>query len=160
MRTALMILWACFVFAALGSLVWQKEQTFAHGRTVLLKLAPRDPRSLMQGDYMALRYDLVREVKLEKLPGKGRLILKLDGHNVATFVRVDDGTPLAADETRIAYRNRNGLLIGAESFFFQEGDAQIYGGARFGELKVDAAGNTILLGLRGEKLEPLGKAWR
>ncbi|MFX7329222.1 GDYXXLXY domain-containing protein, partial [Acinetobacter baumannii] len=34
----------------------QKEMLLKEGQLVLLPLAPVDPRSLMQGDYMALRY--------------------------------------------------------------------------------------------------------
>ena len=34
------------------------ESQLANGRVVLLKLAPVDPRSLIQGDYMALNYQL------------------------------------------------------------------------------------------------------
>ena len=34
--------------------VYQKEQTLKEGQLVLLQLAPVDPRSLMQGDYMGL----------------------------------------------------------------------------------------------------------
>ena len=43
----------------LGYLNWsiyQKEQTLRDGQLVLFELAPVDPRSLMQGDYMSLRY--------------------------------------------------------------------------------------------------------
>lgn len=36
--------------------VYQKEQTLKDGQLVLLQLAPVDPRSLMQGDYMRLNY--------------------------------------------------------------------------------------------------------
>jgi uncharacterized membrane-anchored protein/uncharacterized membrane protein len=36
---------------------WQRERVLASGRVVLLALAPVDPRSLMQGDYMALNYE-------------------------------------------------------------------------------------------------------
>ena len=41
----------------LGYLNWsiyQKEQTLRDGQLVLFELAPVDPRSLMQGDYMYL----------------------------------------------------------------------------------------------------------
>ena len=43
----------------LGYLNWsiyQKEQTLRDGQLVLFELAPVDPRSLMHGDYMSLRY--------------------------------------------------------------------------------------------------------
>ena len=38
--------------------VFQKEQTLKDGQLVLLPLAPVDPRSLMQGDYMSLNYEV------------------------------------------------------------------------------------------------------
>ncbi|TXD96780.1 GDYXXLXY domain-containing protein [Psychrobacter frigidicola] len=38
------------------------EQHLATGNTVLLELAPVDPRGFMQGDYMALSYALEREI--------------------------------------------------------------------------------------------------
>lgn len=38
------------------------ESQLANGRVVLLKLAPVDPRSLMQGDYMALNYQLEDDI--------------------------------------------------------------------------------------------------
>ena len=36
--------------------IWQKEQLIAHGQPVFVELAPVDPRSLMQGDYMRLEF--------------------------------------------------------------------------------------------------------
>ena len=45
--------------------VYQKEQTLKDGQLVLLQLAPVDPRSLMQGDYMRLnRVRGLRELRL------------------------------------------------------------------------------------------------
>lgn len=38
--------------------VWSKERVLRDGQAVVLELAPVDPRSLMQGDYMVLRYRL------------------------------------------------------------------------------------------------------
>ena len=49
-----------FVIGALNWLVVQKERVLSSGRTVLLELAPRDPRSIMQGDYMVLAYAAAR----------------------------------------------------------------------------------------------------
>src|SRR5690606_14717090 len=38
--------------------VIQKERTIKEGELVLLELAPIDPRSLIQGDYMQLNYTI------------------------------------------------------------------------------------------------------
>ena len=39
-----------------------KERVLANGEIMLLDLAPRDPRSLLQGDYMVLRYSLAQTI--------------------------------------------------------------------------------------------------
>ncbi len=136
--------------------IYQKEQTLKNGQTVLLELVPVDPRSLMQGDYMELRYALASHVKRDDLGNKGKVIVNIDQELQGIFVRLDDNTPLAAHEQRLIYRNRRGLRLGAESFFFQEGTSEIYDKAKYGELKVDKTGNSILVGLRdenGDRLE-------
>lgn len=153
------ILWgaALLILAAVNVMILQKERTLANGRTMLLRLAPRDPRSLMQGDYMVLRYALARAVPREELPGKGCIVVSLDEHDVAQFVRIYQGGALVSNEHLLFYRNRRGLRLGAESFFFQEGDADLYANARYGELKVDDSGASVLVGLRGENFASLGR---
>ena len=42
--------------------VIQKETLIGEGTEVLLRLAPVDPRSLMQGDYMALNYQVFDKI--------------------------------------------------------------------------------------------------
>lgn len=41
----------------------QRERILSDGRVLLLELAPVDPRSLMQGDYMALRFAAVDDIR-------------------------------------------------------------------------------------------------
>ena len=43
--------------------IFQRERILADGRIVLLELEPVDPRSLMQGDYMALRFAVVDDIR-------------------------------------------------------------------------------------------------
>ncbi|GIU50541.1 GDYXXLXY domain-containing protein [Shewanella sp. KT0246] len=43
--------------------IYQKEQHIHHGELIYLELAPVDPRSLMQGDYMALRFQISNDVR-------------------------------------------------------------------------------------------------
>jgi uncharacterized membrane-anchored protein len=162
MSRFVLIVWAAVLLFILSWLVWQKEQTAAHGRAVLLELGPRDPRSLMQGDYMVLTYGLPQAFQQrltdDKLRQHGHVVLRLDAKNIGTIQRLDDGTPIAADEIRLRFRNRHGnLRLGAESFFFQEGDAAKYDRARYGELRVDAQGNSVLVGLRDADQVQLGK---
>jgi len=150
---------ALLVLAAANFLILRKENTIANGRTMLLHLAPRDPRSLMQGDYMVLGYSIARDVRIPKdqLGRKGRIVVSLDESDVASFVRFHKGESLQDGEHLLFYRNRRGLWLGAESFFFQEGDARLYSRARYTELKVDNSGASVLVGLRGEDFGPLGR---
>jgi len=144
-----------------AGLVAQKEYVVARGRPVLLELAPRDPRSLMQGDYMVLDYAVSREQWKDAgpRPSDGHLVLRLDEQGVGRFVRFDTpDTPLAPGEFKLRYRVRQRRVrLGAESFFFQEGHAGRYERARYGELRVADSGASVLVGLRDEQRQPLGR---
>jgi uncharacterized membrane-anchored protein len=160
MRNLAIIVGGVLILAAANFGIYQKEQLLAHGRSVLLELAPVDPRSLMQGDYMALRFrvatDAFRGGNPESLKD-GRVVLAVDDRGVGTFKRFDDGTPLGPGELAMRYRVRNQEpKFATNAFFFQEGHAEYYAGARFGEFRVSSAGDAILTALRGGKLETLG----
>lgn len=159
MKSTLFALATLFVIGALNWLVVQKEHVLSSGRTVLLELAPRDPRSIMQGDYMVLAYAASRAASSALKPEEtdGYLVLGIDEHGVGTFRRIHAGAPLANDEVLIRFRKRNAwdVRIGAESFFFQEGQAETFEGARFGEMKLDRSGEPVLVGLRDSQLQPM-----
>lgn len=143
------------VLGVVGWLVGAKERTMSAGRVVLLELAPVDPRSLIQGDYMRLAYRVAREVTVDDWAPDGFVVLRVVDE-VGTFARVDDGGALAADEVRMRYRVRQGdLRLGAESFFFEEGSARVFEDARYGELRVAASGEAVLVGLRNGEKKPL-----
>lgn len=155
------ILFGLGLLLALGgpfTAVIQKELLLRSGRTVLLELAPRDPRSLMQGDYMDLNYALARTLPFQESPtASGHLVLQSDARGVATFVRLHAGEALGPAEFLLRYRRRGfGTRIGAESFFFQEGQAQQFQAARYGELRVGRDGTALLAGLRDKDFNPLG----
>jgi uncharacterized membrane-anchored protein len=147
------------IFGSVWMQIHKKEMTMASGRVMLLELAPLDPRSLMQGDYMELRYKEAQAIHQESKGGRdGHLVMSVDESGVASFQRVHAaGRPLAPGEHLLRFRRRGkGIRLGAESFFFQEGHAKYYNGAKYGELRVDDAGNSVLVGLRGQDLERLG----
>ncbi|UYO75286.1 GDYXXLXY domain-containing protein [Halomonas qinghailakensis] len=53
------------VLAVVNWAIWQKEHHLAEGEIVYLELAPVDPRSLMQGDYMALSFALANRIRVQ-----------------------------------------------------------------------------------------------
>src|SRR2546427_1227855 len=66
------------------------------------------------------------------------------------------GTPLAPNEVLLRYRVRGGQVkFATNAFFFQEGTAKRYEGARYGEFRVAPDGELLLTGLRGKELQPL-----
>ena len=165
MRQSLILVGLALVMAGLSWAVAQKESLLANGERVYLELAPVDPRSLMQGDYMQLRYRLAGSVRdalvNKKQAGEvemaGRLVLRLDTRGVASFTRIDHGRrPLDDGEVLLRYKQRKSFQIGAGSFFFQEGTADIFDDAKYGELRVDAEGGAVLIGLRDAQLQVLG----
>ena len=143
------------VLGVLNWMIFDKEMLLDSAQSIYLELAPRDPRSLMQGDYMVLGYAVTREAdsRVNVQDTSGCLVLQLDARRVAQFARVDDGGPLAANEVRIQYTRNYRVEIGAESFFFQEGTGELYASAKFGELKVDDDGTSVLTGLLDENLK-------
>lgn len=141
--------------------IYQKEALIASGEPIFLELAPVDPRSLIQGDYMALQYAIARDLaEREDLPAQGQLVLSLDEQNIATFARLDEGQrPLAPNERLINYyKPYYDLRLAPTSFFFEEGQGEVYQEARYAELRLDSSGEAILVDLRGPDLEPLGPA--
>ena len=156
-RKALILAGLVLALALPGYAVMQKERLLASGDTVLLELAPVDPRSLIQGDYMRLNYAITRAIEEQASWSRdGAIVVTLDPVGVATFVRRADASPLQPGERRLRYRKRDGRVrVGTDAFFFQEGDARRYERARYGELKVDADGGSVLVGMRDSLAAPI-----
>ena len=150
------------LLAAVNFTIWQRETLLRDGQVLLLELAPIDPRSLMQGDYMALRFAISRKLGPADVGDssvtEGYVVVKRDARNVGTFERIyRDGEALAANESRVHYRIRKrDVRIVTNAYFFQEGTANEYSKARFGELRVAANGDALLTGMRDKDLKLLG----
>lgn len=159
MKTRIAIGGLVVVLLVFNGLIIGKESLRRSGRTVFLALAPVDPRSLMQGDYMRLDYAVTRDLGSigDRALAAGALIVQLDARGVASFTRIDDGTEPGPSECRLKVRRGrwDRPAVAPDSFMFQEGQGEIFARARFAELRVDGAGNVVLAGLRDEHLKPL-----
>ena len=171
----LYILVVLVLFLGGYALAAQRMETVrAEGKTILLALAPVDPRAPLMGDYMALRYVVNNDIRKalhakrntqenagngkadasreQKNNAEGFAVLRITNDPVpqaATFVRLHDGSPLQADEFLLAYRLRGyEVTSAAPAFYFQEGTGQQYAGAKFGVFKLAPDGKTLLVGLR------------
>ena len=170
---ASVLLGTVLVLGVANTVIAQKERILSDGQTVLLELAPVDPRSLMQGDYMALDFalsqqmayvarrlpvDLVAQIQSQTWVVVG---VQLDENNVAQFkgiyikqdgqerLWVEEG-PIAepADVLRIRMRrHRNNWSPGTNAWFFAEGSAERFEAARYGEFAVTEDGQSLLRGM-------------
>ena len=159
-RTLIAVAAGLLVLVTLNVFILQKERLRKTGTTMFLELAVHDPRSLLQGDYMALRYAVPEALAADTtLAPEGRFVVRLDARGVAAIRRVHrPGERLGEDEHLLRYRRRGSeILLGPKAFYFQEGRGPEYAAARYGAFRVDADGDALLVGLRDADLNPLGE---
>lgn len=140
-----------------GTQIKALETIKGNGQTVLLALRPADPRALMMGDFMALRYAEERNRDLPKdkeLLAEGQFILTLDENKVGSFSHIATDVKLETGEIKLNYiRQRRGVTFGAPRYYFQNGTAQTYETAAYGIFKVAPSGRAILTGLADESFK-------
>lgn len=157
---------AVLVLAAFNWVWAGKASIIREGREVYLAMAPIDPRSLMQGDFMALRFALAEDIERARETGGaaidpegaayegafGRAPVLLDARGIA---RLDWSNPTPALFLR--YRLRQGRVwLGTNAFFFEEGEVERYRPARFGVFRVDPdSGEAVLVALADQDLKTL-----
>ncbi len=125
------------VLVVVNGLIARQEYLLAHGTRMLVELAPVDPRSLMQGDYMQLGYSVpAHDGVLHVTQDANGLVTSFQGNGAA--LRVEGGT-----------------IPGAENWFFEEGQGPRFQAARYAELRVTPDGRASLVQLLGENLKPL-----
>ena len=124
-----------------------------------LELAPVDPRSLLQGDYMTLNYDITDKAQEIIFSGiydskdennkfldmrKGYIVVSLDENKVAKFVKLSKEKTDEKDLLFIAFKSDGfNININANSYLFQEGTGDKYENARYS--KVVLIGNNLRL---------------
>ncbi len=146
--------------------IWQKEQLIRHGQVLLVDLRPVDPRSLMQGDYMALAFSLPSGVDGidgidEPAPRlwatqRPRVLARRDERGVAQLRIPDPAQPRQAGEIEVELTLKGGRwTLVTDAWFFAEGEGQRWAAARYGEFRVDAQGRALLVGLRNAQLQRL-----
>jgi uncharacterized membrane-anchored protein len=172
---------ALFILLLINYSIWQKQVHISEGEVINIELAPVDPRSLMQGDYMTLRFDIARQIRATYyesnaknndhlaskasyplLPETAYVIVQLDENKVASFVGIQTpnakSVALGPQQRKLQYRVRqNKVKFATNAFFFAEGDEPIYRDARYGQFKVNSKGEVLLTGLLDKDLVLLGK---
>jgi uncharacterized membrane-anchored protein len=141
--------------------IWQKQQLIAQGQPVFVALAPADPRSLMQGDFMRLNFRLPSDLRwnTQDRPLTGarpKVLARRDARGVAEVAGLYQGQALAEGEVVLELTPKDGAwVLVTDAWYFKEGEAERWQQARFGEFRVLPSGQALLVGLRGENLQPL-----
>ena len=160
---------------------WQNQQIKIHGEILFLKLVPVDPLSLVQGQYMRLRFGI--ETRHESTDEDEQIIQNNQG-NVLAVIHLDsrrigilngllapnqwrqqrnrDDIVLLKIHARSVYSPRDSsphgshwIQIQQNSFLFQENTADRYAQARYGMFRVQENGRYVLVDLADEQLHPL-----
>lgn len=162
-RLAWLLAGAVLVFGLVNWDVRGKEQVIAYGQRILVPLVPVDPRSLMQGDYMALNFSLPQEVSeglKNVLAPVQRVRASVDAQGVATVLSLaDSGAQPGRDEVILPLKQLKGRwVLVTDAYFFPEGQGAHFAPAKFGDFRVLPDGRALLVGLadsEGRAVEPL-----
>ena len=165
MNRLIIIGFALVTLGIVNGMVWHKEKLIINGTRIALELAPVDPRSIMQGDYMTLGYKMpkwLQDYRLRELiPRSGLLvvernpknslahIVRVFGFNHARKIHMKTRDKLNANEYLMRYRKGrwDNIVFGVSSFFFQEGHGKFYAKAKYADIRVDTNGEFILVDL-------------
>lgn len=140
--------------------IWQKQDLIERGEPVFVELAPVDPRSLMQGDFMRLNFRL--PIELSGVPPslageRPKVVARRDARGVASVLRLarrDEA--LAAGEFLFELTPKGGgWMLVSDAWFFPEGEAERWALAKYGEFRVLPDGRALLVGMADEKLQPI-----
>ena len=139
--------------------IWQKQQLIAHGQRILVELQPVDPRSLMQGDYMALNFvPWMNPATVPPSAGERvKVVAERDARSVTVIKRQYlAGESLAANELLLELTPKAGRwVLVSDAFYFHEGEAERFAKARYGEFRVMRDGRALLVGVADKDLQPV-----
>ena len=176
-----LVLTALLAIAYVNLNAWQSQQIKLRGEILFLELAPVDPLSLVQGQYMRLRFGVEKRYDSTQ---QDQQIIQNNRGNVLAIISLDDkriGTLtglLAPNQWQQQPRGGDVLLLQIDaqltessgdldslhfhsiriqqnSFLFQENTEDRYAQAKYGMFRVRENGRYVLVDLADEHLRPL-----
>jgi uncharacterized membrane-anchored protein len=153
---------------------WQSQQIKLSGDVLFLELAPVDPLSLVQGQYMRLRFEIEKEYNatsedqqvIQNGHGDVLAMISLDAKQIGTLTGLlspkqwqqhGDGS-LVQLQVHAQHTDSEGsydIRIQQNSFLFQESTEDRYTRAKYGMFRVHKDGRYVLVDLADEQLRPL-----
>lgn len=111
-----------FVITLLGAVnykVQQFEDVLATGKPVVLKIAPVDPRSLMQGDYMVLNYAILSEFQQSQFLPESNESLEtsesIDAGEANETTGIDESSPSGKKAYILVHLDKNHVATFCEA---------------------------------------------
>lgn len=128
---------------AIGGIWANHHSQLTHGKEIVLKTVPVDPRDMFRGEYVILNYDISNITRAKDNP----MVIDYFRNNQIAYANLlpnEDGTYRLSKLTRkapedavfirgrvkSARNNRYALEYGIESFFLPEGEGKVYEEAR------------------------------
>ncbi|MBD8067711.1 GDYXXLXY domain-containing protein [Bacillus sp. PS06] len=142
----------------LGYQVSSNEILLRDGTEITLQLAPIDPRSMLQGDYVRLAYEIGEAENLDVQSGN-RVYVILEKNEQGIYERkqlvteqIDPSDyPLNENEVLITgkYNGYNAIIFGIESYFVEEGTGlAVERNATLAKVAVSKKGDALLLSVQ------------
>lgn len=129
-----------------------KEESYKKENTIILELAPVDPRSIMQGDYMTLTYQLRNEFESENLSSQNEyIVLKADSRGVYHYEKLSEKNV----KNSIKVKNVYNFDIGANTYFIKEGSSEHYDKVKYAKLYLLKSGKVRIFKLLDKELNEL-----
>ena len=170
-----LVLTAALALVYINLNAWQSQQIKLSGDVLFLELAPVDPLSLVQGQYMRLRFAI--EKRYDSTPedqdviqnGHGNVlaVISLDNKRIGTLTGLlapnrrqqqphgDDTLQLQVHARLEDSDGSYVIRIEQNSFLFQENTEDRYAEAKYGMFRVEEDGRYILVDLADQHLRPL-----
>ena len=135
--------------------VYNNEKKLKEANEIILKLAPKDPRSLLQGDYVILNYDISRDAQkaIENQELKRVKVVLSKQNWIYGFDRLYPYTQnISLKENQLfingKVKRRGSIYFGIENFFVEEGTGlEVERKAKFAKIKVTSKGDAFIIEL-------------
>lgn len=159
-KTWVAVLTLLITLALINTDIVLKERQLRTGQRLILSLVPVDPRSLMQGDYMDLRYAMSADIQAALADNnlqEGLAVVQVNNKQQGQFLRLHhEGDDLASDEMLLYFRVRDARVkIASNAFFFEEGAGAEYAQAKYALLRVGNRHQPLLVQLLDENLQAI-----
>jgi len=153
----LIALGAAATAAVGGTAVRSAEDVLANGRIVYISLRPVDPRSLIQGDYMAVAFDTDKLPAPRDINGEVVALADIDDRSIAKIQGLaEPGFTPQPNQIAVKLRQKSRRwFVGTDAYFFEEGHADDFAQAKYGQFRLGRDGRLLLVAMTDENLKVL-----